>query len=491
MELRESKVRGVYVKDLSCYLVNNLNELEKLKRQGDKRRAIASTNMNEHSSRSHSIFSLTIETVDNGNKYSNNNDNSNKATQLSAKNQTRATSSRQTNEDGKSPKSATVKMGRLHLIDLAGSERQSKSKSSGTRLKEASRINLSLTCLALVIRALTDKSSSHIPYRNSKLTRLLSGSLGGNSKTLLIACISPLKLNLDETLNTLRFASRTKRIKNKAVINEDPKDALLRKYKEQIEELRLKLKERQSRLKGKPIVSEDEAIESLAQNEQASSLDISKQQSVDDSNDLLQQLRLLKGKIMVGGENLLDKAEMHERLLEATKQELEDKRQEELKLRNEIERKRESMERVAQSKGSLESQVVSLDEKLKRALLLYRKIKEEQRDLKSEHEQLKESLLQTIRATSKEIKYSDCIIDDFIPKKDLELINTHAKYDEDSDEWQIKYIALSGNNVAQTNRMTDTQPSLESSVRSSNKGDNCPSQRRQDPFIRMKAVKNT
>lgn len=428
-------MRGVYVKDLSCYLVNNLNELEKLKRQGDLRRAVASTNMNEHSSRSHSIFSITIETVDN------------KETQLGAK--IRARSSSQTLQDKKSPKSTTVKMGRLHLIDLAGSERQSKSKSSGNRLKEASRINLSLTCLALVIRALTDKSSSHIPYRNSKLTRLLSGSLGGNSKTLLIACISSLKLNLDETLSTLRFASRTKRIKNKAVINEDPKDALLRKYKEQIEELRLKLKERQSRLKGKLLVSEDEAIESLAHTDRETSSNISKQQDAfDDSNDLLQQLRLLRGKIMVGGENLLDKAEMHERLLEATKQVLEDKRQEELKLRSEIERKRESMERVAQSKGSLESQVTILDEKLKRVLLLYRKFKEEQRDLKSEHEQLKESLLQTIRATSKEIKYSDCIIDDFIPKKNLELINSHAKFDEDSDEWQIKYIALSGNNVA-------------------------------------------
>lgn len=461
-------------------------ELEKLKRQGDKRRAIASTNMNEHSSRSHSIFSITIETVDIKNNDNNDNTNNTKESHKGGKNRARPDS----NAEKKSSNSASVKMGRLHLIDLAGSERQSKSKSSGTRLKEASRINLSLTCLALVIRALTDKSSSHIPYRNSKLTRLLSGSLGGNSKTLLIACISPEKSNLDETLNTLRFASRTKRIKNKAKINEDPKDALLRKYKEQIEELRLKLKERQSKFRGRPNVSEEEAIESLVESSQTKfdGYQEANKQQVDQSNDLLQQLRLLKGKIMVGGENLLDKAEMHERLLEATRQELEDKRQEELKLRNEIEQKRESMERVAQSKGGLENQVINLDEKLKRVLLLYRKFKEEQRDLKSEHEQLKESLLQNIRATSKEINYSDCIIDDFIPKKHQELINTHAQYDEDSDEWQIKYIALSGNNIAQTNRMAQSQPNLELSADLSSKGQaSLNTHRRPDPYIRLRA----
>jgi len=392
------------VKDLSCYLVNNLSELEKLKRLGDRKRTTAATRMNEHSSRSHSIFSITIETV------------SNQANKL--KRQKGPASS----GDGlKSGGAFSVRVGRLHLIDLAGSERQSKSGSTGLQLREASRINLSLTCLSLVIRALTDPASTHIPYRNSKLTRLLSGSLGGNSKTLLIACISPAQASLDESLNTLRFASRTKRIKNRAKINEDPKDALLRKYKRQVEELRRRLnEEQQSKWK---LVGEEEAIESLIgttstttdENGQAGKQE--ERLAGGTGNELLKQLKFLRGKILVGGENLLEKVEMHERLLEASRNELEEKRVEELRLREKLKRKQEDLARMNESKGSLESQVANLDEKLKRVLVLYRKSKEEQRDLTSEHQQLKESLLQTIQATSKEIKFADCIIGDFISRK--------------------------------------------------------------------------
>lgn len=395
MELRESKSRGIYIKDLTCFLVNNLADLEKLKSLGDKRRTIAATKMNEHSSRSHSIFSVTIETIDAGGS-SNSNSRPRPSSQKSAGAQ------------------AAVRVGRLNLIDLAGSERQSKSGSSGARLKEASRINLSLTCLSLVIRALTDSNSSHIPYRNSKLTRLLSSSLGGNSKTLLIACISPARSSLDETLNTLRFASRTKRIKNSAMINEDAKDALLRNYRKQVEELRLRLREQQSAASQLKPLTDEEAIESLIQNKPQED---SPKQTKPSGELLHEQLRLLKGKIMVGGENLLEKAELHERLLEASRAELEEKRLEELKLKERLERKRQLIESMKQSKGTLEGQVASLDEKLKRALILYKRTKEERRDLDSEHQQLKESLLQTIRATSKEIKYADCIIEDFIPCK--------------------------------------------------------------------------
>lgn len=130
MELKESTQCGVYVKDLSCYVVNNVAELEKLKTAGDKQRAIASTNMNKHSSRSHTIFSITIEMI-----------------------------------IGNDPKTSSLRVGKFHLVDLAGSERQSKTGTSGDRLKEAAKINLSLTSLSLVIAALTDSKATHIPYR--------------------------------------------------------------------------------------------------------------------------------------------------------------------------------------------------------------------------------------------------------------------------------------------------------------------------------------
>lgn len=461
--------------------MNNLSELEKLKKFGDKKRVTASTKMNEHSSRSHSIFSITIETIDNN-------------TTNIQQQQQQPKGDKKLSKLNKNPRvvsTSSIKVGRLNLIDLAGSERQAKSGSVGARLKEASRINLSLTCLSLVIRALTDKSSTHIPYRNSKLTRLLSSSLGGNSKTLLIACISSERAHVDETLSTLRFASRTKKIKNTAKINEDSKDALLRKYRKQIEELRLKLQvhtknksdkqpQKQTDLTNVPSnYTEDEAIESLKQ-QQPISTDEQQKQEI-----LLKQLCLLKDKIMIGGENLLEKVEMHEKLLEASRQELEEKRLEEVRLREKLEAKTENIKRMAITKGSLESQVIDLDEKLNQVLLIYKRTKEEHRDLISEHESLKESLLQTIRATSKEIKYADCIIDDFIPSKlshlcliyyfnrvsskltlfytilylclgeHLDLINAYAQYDDESDEWQIKFIALSGNNIAQTRRIAE------------------------------------
>lgn len=113
------------------------------------------------------------------------------------------------------------------MVDLAGSERQSKTKATGKLFEEAKKINLSLVSLGKVIKALVSKVR-HVPYRDSKLTKLLNDSLGGNTRTVMIANIGPGQRNYDETLNTLRYANQAKNIKNKPKINEDPKDAKLR-----------------------------------------------------------------------------------------------------------------------------------------------------------------------------------------------------------------------------------------------------------------------
>lgn len=127
------------------------------------------------------------------------------------------------------------------MVDLAGSERIAKTGATGDRLKEATKINLSLSTLCHVISSLTDPKATYIPYRDSKLTRLLQDSLGGNTKTVMIANVGPADYNYDETLNTLRYASRAKNIQNKPRINEDPKDALLREYQEEIQKLKEQL----------------------------------------------------------------------------------------------------------------------------------------------------------------------------------------------------------------------------------------------------------
>ncbi|CAM9437403.1 unnamed protein product [Ascophyllum nodosum] len=215
LELKENVDSGVYVKDLKTFVVKSAMEIDHVMQArclrdiprdrtcaGKKNRSVGSTMMNLTSSRSHSIFCIVVECS-------------------------------QTDDRG-----GHIRVGKLNLVDLAGSERQSKTGATGDRLKEANKINLSLSALGNVISALVDGRSLHIPYRDSKLTRLLQDSLGGNTKTVMCANAGPAEYNYDETVSTLRYANRAKNIKNKPKINEDPKDAMLREFQEEIQRLK-------------------------------------------------------------------------------------------------------------------------------------------------------------------------------------------------------------------------------------------------------------
>ena len=200
--IKEDPNMGVFVKDVTMFITKSVDDLKKALIMGSKNRKKGETLMNRDSSRSHWMFTLYVETQETiANK-------------------------------------EKIKVGKLNLVDLAGSERQKKSGAANERLKEASNINLSLTSLMNVISALVDPKKKHIPYRDSKLTRLLEDSLGGNTKTWMIANISPADYNFEETMSTLRYANRAKNIKNQPKINEDPKDALLREYIEEIKRLK-------------------------------------------------------------------------------------------------------------------------------------------------------------------------------------------------------------------------------------------------------------
>ena len=203
LRIREDRARGLYVEGATEVYVGNVEEMMELMATGSAHRAIASTRMNQDSSRSHSVFTIKI-----GQK--------NMRTQVN-------------------------KNSKLVLIDLAGSEMVKKTKASGSTLDEAKMINKSLSALGNVIKALV-KGQPHIPYRDSKLTRLLQDSLGGNSKTSLIIACSSSDYNVTETLSTLRFGSRAKNIKNKPVVNEEfsiaEYKAMLEKANKTIEKLR-------------------------------------------------------------------------------------------------------------------------------------------------------------------------------------------------------------------------------------------------------------
>lgn len=215
LKVREHPSTGPYVEDLSKLVVRGFQEIENLMDEGNKARTVAATNMNETSSRSHAVFTLTL---------------------------TQKRHDAETTMDSE-------KVSRISLVDLAGSERATSTGATGARLKEGAEINRSLSTLGRVIAALADlsagkikkKNASMVPYRDSILTWLLKDSLGGNSMTAMIAAISPADINFDETLGTLRYADSAKRIKNHAVVNEDPNARMIRELKEELAQLRGKL----------------------------------------------------------------------------------------------------------------------------------------------------------------------------------------------------------------------------------------------------------
>ncbi|KAM6920969.1 kinesin-like protein KIF1A isoform 6-T6 [Xenentodon cancila] len=216
LRVREHPLMGPYVEDLSKLAVTSYNDIQDLMDSGNKARTVAATNMNETSSRSHAVFNIIFT---------------------------------QKRHDAETD-NTSEKVSKISLVDLAGSERADSTGAKGTRLKEGANINKSLTTLGKVISALAEvdsgpnknkkkkKVESFIPYRDSVLTWLLRENLGGNSRTAMVAALSPADINYDETLSTLRYADRAKQIRCNAVINEDPNNRLVRELKEEVSRLK-------------------------------------------------------------------------------------------------------------------------------------------------------------------------------------------------------------------------------------------------------------
>jgi kinesin family protein 3/17 len=245
LQIREDKKKGIYVDLLSEWAVRNPVDLYALLKRGTSYRTTSATNMNDVSSRSHAVFVITVEQM------------------------TTETINGQTHTQ--------IKVGKLNLVDLAGSERVRVTGATGQQLEESKKINKSLSCLGNVINALTDqKNRIHIPYRDSKLTRLLEDSLGGNCKTTMIAMISPAHDAFNESLSTLYFAQRAKKIQNRPIVNEDLNNrALIRQYETELKNLRNEL-ERKNKM--------------LQSNELVMQLQEEKKQALEDKNEAIKEL---------------------------------------------------------------------------------------------------------------------------------------------------------------------------------------------------------
>ncbi|GLT34220.1 hypothetical protein SLA2020_087470 [Shorea laevis] len=221
IQIRESSNGVITLAGSTEVSVSTLKEMAACLEQGSLSRATGSTNMNNQSSRSHAIFTITLEQMRKLNPVVSGDGNPIEIM----------------NED--------YLCAKLHLVDLAGSERAKRTGSDGLRFKEGVHINKGLLALGNVISALGDekkrKEGVHVPYRDSKLTRLLQDSLGGNSRTVMIACISPADINAEETLNTLKYANRARNIQNKPVVNRDPMTNEMLKMRQQLEYLQAEL----------------------------------------------------------------------------------------------------------------------------------------------------------------------------------------------------------------------------------------------------------
>ncbi|XP_035742253.1 kinesin-like protein KIF3B [Vespa mandarinia] len=416
-ELKEKPESGVFVKDLSTAVCKSAAEIQRLMNEGNQNRTIGATNMNEHSSRSHAIFLITIEM-------------------------------------GSIGDNGGIRVGRLNLVDLAGSERQSKTGASGERLKEASKINLSLSALGNVISALVDGKTTHVPYRDSKLTRLLQDSLGGNSKTIMVANIGPASYNYDETLTTLRYANRAKNIKNKPRINEDPKDALLRQYQEEIGRLKEKLAQRsmvQRKKRKTKKKREDDLADSESDAEDSKGEDNNKTVEVDkkliaeqlraekqETENLITRIKDLESKMLCGGKNIIDHTNEQQRALEQKAAEIAERKKREVEMQQKLEDEELTMVGVRETYTTLQQEVDVKSRKLRKCFTKLQALKQELDDVTNDFNRDRRDLEQTQHELMKELKLKYLIIENFIPEEEKNKILSRIHFDEEEDCWILK-----------------------------------------------------
>eukprot|EP00501_MAST-03F_sp_TOSAG23-6_P002409 GSMAST32.ASY1.ANO1.2518.1 assembled CDS len=373
LQVKENVDSGVFVKGLTQI-------------KGDKLRTTGATAMNLSSSRSHSIFTVTVK----------------------------------------------FRVGKLNLVDLAGSERQSKTHATGKRLKEATKINL-----------------SHIPYRDSKLTRLLQDSLGGNTKT--------------ETVSTLRYANRAKNIKNKPKINEDPKDAMLREFQDEIIKLRKEIEmagggSSEESSEGELIEMvekvvtvrkgiEKEKMDALKAQMKQQELEMKSAAKEDKKRLRAAQKATEKDLFRLQQKELLAKklAAVEEKL-KRTKAELRERREAEHRMIKNLAEQEEAEILMQQDYANLHEEARGKTAKLKKLYAKYQQQRSEIKDVQEEFKRERENILESIRELNKELKLNQFILNYFIPTEQLDKIEAWALFNEEDDEWRIRHIEYSGNN---------------------------------------------
>ena len=440
LDIREDPKKGTFVKDLTYVTLKDTEDIQRCLDRGNKNRHVGATSMNDQSSRSHSLFTVYLEIEENG----------------------------------------KIRSGKLNLVDLAGSERVGKTNATGQTFDEGKKINLSLTALGSVIDALS-QNRKHIPYKDSKLTRLLADSLGGNTKTVMFANISPASYNYDETVGTLRYASRAKLIKNAPKINEDPKDALLRKYEEEIKLLKEQLnnggsanggvvkkiiKKKKKKVVKKVKVEKEEKEEKEEKNENDEEGNEEENEDEEDNEDddynefgeEDPEKKKLEEKLAELEKNLLDnkKLEISEKDVDDNNEEMKKKlkeqeeenrkfkeyREQQLKLSEEMDLKLKKLEEEKnKEEESLKNDVNKLQNKIK-------ELNSEIEDLKLDNSKDRTDYMEGVRAIYRNNQFYREIIRYMLSDEELKKIIELSKYNEEDEKWDVQSFSLEEKSLA-------------------------------------------
>ncbi|KAH3758818.1 kinesin-II 85 kDa subunit [Pelomyxa schiedti] len=445
LKLRLDEKGKFQVQGLKPRIANNPAAILKKMNKANDRRHVGKTNMNERSSRSHSIFQIIIESKK------------------------------------KNSESNDVLKAKLNLVDLAGSERQKKTQAEGKRLQEATKINLSLMVLVNVINALVAGSGKHVPYRESNLTKLLEDSLGGNTRCTMMANCSPASSNADETANTLAYAHKAKQIKNKPQKNADGQDGILAQLQEQIRMLNEELKRiedsrpvgeaaRMAEVSGNSGVSpellmnlrfeKDEKIKealakaNVAQSERDRIYKQLKDMQEEDEKQrreidtVKSKLKNTQDAICVGGVNLLDEnARQSAELLQA-QNEIEMQKAKEAQLLQELQAEEEAALFKEEMYKSVEDEIAKKTAKAEKVFATLKSMQEETEVMKAQFEEERDLLLDSIRELERDCSFQDLIIDYFIPPEYRNLIEENARPVEGDNTWALMHLGLAGNRVS-------------------------------------------
>ncbi|CAH0719348.1 unnamed protein product, partial [Brenthis ino] len=474
LTIRGQELNGFYIPEMTSVVCKSAAEMVRAMRAGNRNRAAARTDMNEHSSRSHAVFLVTVETAHRTtnrircpiiiDRYVGRPPSAAVGTSgcdPAAGGRAGGLRSYDTCytlhlKDGGFVLIRTVlcvvmwshccfdnyrfwmSVGKLNLVDLAGSERQRKTGAGGERLREAARINQALSSLGNVISALAE-NSPHVPYRDSKLTRILQDSLGGNSKTIMIANIGPASYNYDETITTLRYAHRAKAIKNKPVRNEDPKDAKLREYQAEIERLRALIEQRRKRAARPRAPRAPAPAPAPAPADHEHSLAESTiEQEKTKTEELEHQIRALEERLVQGGggKDLLNNLNETQIILEQRNMEIAERKKREVEMQQKIDLEEETTAIVTNTFATLQQEVDHKTQRLKKCLSKYTCLREEmveQREAhdaeRREHEALQAALIAELRRRL-------LLADSFVPEAGRATV-LRLRYNEDADAWEL------------------------------------------------------